>query len=633
MQAELQDIVHFYQRFPPFDELPDEAVSELAQATEIAYFRAHQDVLKHGDPIQDLYVIRSGAVETYRRNGDLYNRLSEGDVFGQMGLLMNRRVRFPVHTMEDTLLYCIPADLFNQLCDRFEDFSEFFEIEGSSLLRNTLSNQADNNDLTTVKISALIQREAITLECSASVTAAAQLMTEHQASSILVTDPDQPISSDPDDDDGQVVGILTDRDLRMRVLAEQRSSDTPVAEVMSTDMVLIDDNAYVFEAMLTMLRHNLHHLPVVHRRRPVGVIAMSDIVQHESQSSLLLVRSIFAQQSLEDLTQVAKQLPAVFVRMVKEDANSHMIGSAMAVIGRSFKQKLLEMAEAELGPPPLPYCFLALGSMARDEQLIVTDQDNAIILDDRFDEEHHGEYFAKLATFVCDGLNACGYQYCDGDIMATNPEWRLTKTQWQQRFQQWIDEPSPQALLHSSIFFDLDGVWGKTKWAQELQRFIALHSKQNMRFLNYLARNALSRTPPLGFFKGFVMEQDGQHRPSINLKRRGTAPLSDVIRVHALAVGSRAQNSFERLDDIIRAKILPPEKGQDLSDALEYIAMVRIRYQAIDIEQGDVPDNNIEPELLSAFERRNLKEAFQVLDRAQAFLKFRYHSSNKPGIR
>ncbi|GGY45827.1 cyclic nucleotide-binding protein [Bacterioplanes sanyensis] len=633
MQAELQDIVYFYQRFPPFDDLPEEALAELAQATEISYYRSGQDILRYGDPIQDLYIIRSGAVETYRRNGELYNRLAEGDVFGQMGLMMNRRVRFPARTMEDSLLYCIPADLYANFCDRFEDFADFFEAEGSSLLRHTLSSQADNNDLTTVKINALIQREAITLERQASVTQAAKLMTDQQISSILVTDPDQPISSDPNDDDGQVVGILTDRDLRMRVLAEERPGSTPVGDVMSTDMVLIDDNAYVFEAMLTMLRHNLHHLPVVHRRRPIGVIAMSDIVQHESQSSLLLVRSIFAQQSLEELTQLAKQLPAVFVRMVKEDANSHMIGSAMAVIGRSFKQKLLEMAEAELGPPPLPYCFLALGSMARDEQLIVTDQDNAIILDDRYNPEEHGEYFEKLSHFVCDGLNACGYRYCDGDIMATNPEWRLTLSQWKERFGGWIEEPSPQALLHSSIFFDLDGVWGRTKWARDLQSFIAQQSRNNSRFLNYLARNALSRTPPLGFFKGFVMEQDGQHRPSINLKRRGTAPLSDVIRVHALAVGSRSQNSFERLEDVIRAKILPPEKGQDLSDALEYIAMVRIRYQAADIERGEEPDNNIEPELLSTFERRNLKEAFQVLDRAQAFLKFRYHSSTKGGIR
>ncbi|MEF1217856.1 DUF294 nucleotidyltransferase-like domain-containing protein, partial [Photobacterium damselae] len=325
----------------------------------------------------------------------------------------------------------------------------------------------------------------------------------------------------------------------------------------------------------------------------------------------------------------SKQVKDCFVRMVNEDANSHMIGSAMAEIGRSFKQRLLELAEEQLGHPPIPYCFLALGSMARDEQLIVTDQDNAIILDNSYDPEKHGQYFADLAQFVCDGLAACGYSYCEGEIMAINPEWRKTRREWELCFADWIDNPKPQALLNSSIFFDLDGVWGRTKWAKQLNGFIVKKARNNQRFLACLARNALNRTPPLGFFKDFVMEKNGQHNNSINLKRRGTAPLADLIRVHALAAGSRSQNSLERLDDVIEAGILPPGRGPDLRDAMEYISLVRIRHQALDIEAGIEPDNSIEPENMSDFERRNLKDAFQILSKAQNFLKFRYQPTRK----
>jgi CBS domain-containing protein len=301
-----------------------------------------------------------------------------------------------------------------------------------------------------------------------------------------------------------------------------------------------------------------------------------------------------------------------------------MIGTAMAVIGRSFKQHLLSLAEEKFGEPPIPYCFLALGSMARDEQLLITDQDNALLFDNDYRPKEHEEYFIQLAKFVSDGLAACGYTYCSGDIMATNPQWRKTFTEWQECFADWIDNPEPQALLNSSIFFDLDGVWGETKLADTLKRFVAQHAKGNARFLASLARNALNRTPPLGFFKNFVMEPDGRHGKSINLKRRGTAPLSDVIRVHALAVGSDSQNSFERLDDIIAAGILPDGKGRELSDALEYISMVRIRHQAQDVENGQSPENTINPTHLSTFEKRNLREAFQILDKAQQFLKYRY---------
>lgn len=626
MQAEQVEIASFLQEHPPFDSLPEEAINTVAQSVEVTYFRADTDILKFADPIQDLYIVRSGAVETYRRNGKLYNRLDEGGIFGHMGLLMNRRVRFPVKAIEDTLVYCIPVDIFNQFCDEYEEFAEFFGSDESASLRSAVNSHQGANELASVKISALLARDPIHIPITATVKQAAEVMTEERVSSVLILDDDK----EEDDESGKLVGIITDRDLRKRVLATGISFDTNVTEAMSEDLMVMDHNAYVFEAMLLMLRFNIHHLPIMRKRQAVGVVSLSDIVRHESQSSILFVRGIFSQPSLHDLAQYAQDLPSVFVRMVNEDANSHMIGSAMAVIGRSFKQRLLELAEEEFGPPPVPYCFLALGSMARDEQLVVTDQDNAMILDDKFDAELHNDYFDKLSRFVSDGLDACGYVYCSGDIMATNPQWRLTLSQWQEQFSQWIEKPNPEALLHSSIFFDLDGVWGKTKWAAKLQGFIAKKAKENRLFLASLARNALNRTPPLGFFKGFVMEQDGKHRKSINLKRRGTAPLSDVIRVHALAVGSRSQNSFERILDILEANILPAGKAQDMSDALEYISMVRIRHQALAIQGGEEPDNNIEPDKLSSFERRNLKEAFQVLDKAQSFLKFCYHSQNKP---
>lgn len=622
MHAEQLEIAGFLISHTPFDELSEEALNELAQQVEVAYYRAGADILNYAEPIQDLYVIRKGAVETYRRTGELYNKLADGEVFGQVSLMMNQRVRFPVKAIEDTLVYCIPFELFQDYCDRYETFADYFETGNSSLLRKTVSDYQDNNDLTSVKVKELITREPVTVPEETSIRRAAEIMTEHHVSSLLVVN-----RGLAESETGGPDGIVTDRDLRERVLATGLSPESPVRQVMSRVMITLDDNAYVFEAMLLMLRSNTHHLPIMRRQQPIGVLALSDLVRHESQSSILLVRSIFNMTSVDELQTYSLQLPAVFVRMVKEDANSHMIGSAMSVIGRSFKQRLLELGEERLGPPPVPYCFLALGSMARDEQLIYTDQDNAMVLDDRYREEEHGTYFEQLARFVSDGLTVCGYSYCDGDIMATNPRWRMTRSAWKAHFSQWIDNPDPQALLNGSIFFDLDGVYGRTQWATELHRFVTGKTRNNRRFLASLARNALNRTPPLGFFKEFVMEKDGQHKHSINIKRRGTAPLTDVIRVHALAVGSRAVNSFERLDEVIQSGILPDGKGADLSDALEYISIVRIRHQARQIEAGQDPDNNIHPRHLSRFERRNLKEAFQVLSSAQAFLKYRYNSN------
>ncbi|CAM4168483.1 DUF294 nucleotidyltransferase-like domain-containing protein [Pseudoalteromonas byunsanensis] len=629
MEVEHQEIANFLEAYPPFSQLPPDALNKLASHVEVSYYREGSVVFEYAQQITYLYVIRSGAVELLRRSGELYHRISAGGIFGHRGLLMNRKVRFDANTLEDTLLYCIPVDIFDEYCNEFEFFADYFEADDNARLKMTVSEYADNNDLTTAKVTKLIIKDVLYVDQNSTVQQAAKVMADEQVSSLLIYDPAKPVIEDPEEDDAQVVGLISDRDLRCKVVANGLPYDTPIADIMTSDVAIIDSNAYVFEAMMLMLRDNVHHLPIMHKRKPIGMLTLSDILRYESQSSLLFVQGLMEQKSVEDLANYSTQLSTIFTRMVNEDANSHMIGSAMSVIGKTFKHKLLELAEAKLGPAPIPYCFIALGSMARDEQLIVTDQDNALILDNSYQPKEHGQYFEQLAKFVCDGLANCGYKYCDGGIMASNPAWRLTLDQWQAQFNDWIENPKPEALLNSSIFFDLEGVWGEIKWAEKLTAFISKKAQNTPSFLAAMAHNALRRTPPLGFFNGFVLEQDGQHRRSMNIKRRGTAPLSDLIRVHALAVGSRKQNSFERLEDINEANILPKGKVLDLEAALEYIAIMRIKHQSWQIEQGEKPDNSLPPETLSEFEQRNLKEAFGVLDKAQSFLKFRYQNKAK----
>jgi CBS domain-containing protein len=628
MEAELLEIQDFISQYAPFDQLPAEALRDVAQSVEISYYRAGSIIIDfNNDKINELFMIRSGVVELYRRKGELYNRLDQGKLFGQMGLLTNNKVLFPAKAVKDTLLYCIPESIFHDFCERYETFADFVEVEDSTRLKQAVESKSDDaNALTTSKVKTLLTRDVLMLPSSSSIKSVAQIMAEENISAVLINDPEM-----EDDQGSSFVGIITEHDLCVKVIASGLSVDNPVSQVMSTELISLDHNAYIFEAMLIMLRNNVHHLPILKNKQPIGLIEVADIIRYESQNSLLFVSSIFQQQSTEDLVLLSAQLKDCFVRMVNEDANSHMVGRAMSEIGRNFKQRLLELAEEKFGPPPVPYCFLALGSMARDEQLIVTDQDNAIILDNSYQESQHNDYFAKLAEFVCDGLAACGYTYCTGNIMATNPEWRKTQSQWEDCFSDWIDDPNPQALLNASIFFDIIGVYGRVKWAEQLYAFMLRRAKKNNRFLACLARNALNRTPPLGFFKSFVMEKDGGHKNSINLKRRGTAPLADLIRVHALAIGSQAQNSFERLEDIIEAGILPKSKGEDLQHAMELISLVRLRHQALDVESNIEPDNKVEPKNMSDFERRNLKDAFLVLSNAQNFLKYRYNVNQLKG--
>ncbi len=617
LEIEQLEVLNFLQRHSPFQELSLAEQVSLAKQIDIAYYRAGSDILTYNAPLAALYVIRSGVVETFRRNGDLYNRLGEGGIFGEQGLLRGQKVRFPARALADTLIYLIPASAFESLFDSNEFFADYVEVGDAERRATPRIAKANNHQLMSDQVSELLSREPIMLSAQATILDAAVLMRDAGVSCLLLTDAA---------DKSRVVGLITDRDIRNRVVAEGLANDTPVATVMTQQLVTVQANQFVFEAMMLMLRHNLHHLPVLAEQRPVGVIAIADIIRHESNNSLYIVSSIYQQQTVAELAQLRPAVEACFVRMVNEDANSQMIGSAMATIGRSFKQRLLELAEQQLGPPPIPYCFIALGSMARDEQLIVTDQDNALILDDRFDAKQHDGYFASLADFVCAGLAECGYPLCTGNIMATNIRWRQPLKVWQGYFQDWIAQPSAEKLLHSNIFFDLDGVWGETRFAKTLNQQIAEHAPRSKAFLASMARNALRRTPPLGFFQDFVMEEDGRHNNTLNIKRRGTAPLADLLRVYTLSLGVTALSSYHRLAVLSERQALPKGRAADLRDAYEVIAMTRIRHQATQLQQQHVPDNNVLPERLSEFERKHLKAAFQVLANAQRYLKFHFQA-------
>ncbi|HSP00641.1 MAG TPA: DUF294 nucleotidyltransferase-like domain-containing protein [Thioalkalivibrio sp.] len=634
MEAEIREIRDHMGQFAPFDRLGDDLLDDLAASVEITYYKAGTSIFELGEPIHTLPFIRSGAVEVYRHNGELYNRLGEGDIFGQFGLLRNRRVRFPVKAIEDTLLYLIPEAVFDRLCNEDDNFADFVELSGSRL-KSTVEQSVRDNDMMVTRVRRLITRMPVMIEESATVQEAARLMSDSDVSSVLLLAPggedrdSDRIFTDVEGRQWHLAGMVTDKDLRARIVAEGMSAQTPLSAINHGHLITIQSDKSVYEAMLAMLRNNIQRLPVLHRRRPVGVVHLADIVRYETNSSVYLVSNIFSRTNVKGLARLTPDIRSAFVRLVDAGATSQMIGNAMSSIGRSLMRRLVELAEAEMGPPPVPYCLMVHGSLARNDQSITTDQDNAMVLHDSFDPRQHDAYFKELAQRVSDGLDACGYPYCKGGIMATNTQWRQPLAQWKRYFQAWIAKPDPKRLLHSSIFFDLDTVYGEERFVEELQDLIATQAQQSPLFLAALARNALSRTPPLGLFRTFVMEQDGKHNNSINIKRRGVAPMNDVIRVHTLGVGSRAQNAFERLDDIDQAGALPAGQTDKLRYALEFISIVRLRHQADEIKHDHTPDNSIEPEHVSDTDRHNLKEAFQVLSNAQKFLRFRYPSPGR----
>ena len=618
MEIELIEIRDFLASHHPFDLLPDEELDVLPRALELSYVRRNHMVYPQGSENTYLYIIRTGAVEVHDEDDVFLSRRGEGDTFGARSLLRGKTL-YNVKAIEDTLLYKLPKYKFRQLCDQHERFAYYYHADSAQRLHKAVMPQASSEqrssvNLMTLPIKELLGDHFVVLAPATPISEAAKQMTEQNASSILICD------------QGNLAGIVTERDMCSRCLATEMDINTSVAEIMTPSPYSISQDDYAFNALMLMSRRNIRHLPVKNNEQVVGVITATDLIQRQSTSPVYLVADIHRQQSVEQLAEVSTFIPQVVVNLVDADATAHSIGHMVSSIGEAITLRLLQLAEEKLGPPPVAYCWLSFGSLARLEQTAQSDQDNGLLLSDEYDEAQHDDYFYKLAQFVSDGLNACGYEYCPGEIMASNKKWRQSLSGWKKYFNNWINKPEPKSLMHASIFFDMRRIHGDKNLFQKLHEYVLQQSKGNSIFLAHMTGNALHHQTPLGFFRRFVLVHDGEHNNTLDLKHNGVVPIIDLARIYALAGGVNAINTKSRLEAVAGGGEVSQQGAADLRDALELISMTRLRHQARMIRDGKSANNFISPEELSNFERNHLKDAFEIVRTMQSALGQRFQA-------
>ena len=607
--AEIPEVTDFLAEHAPFAAVPRADLERLARRLTIRYARRGSRLMSVGRGNDEVFVVRSGAVQITDDNGTLVSRGGEGTAFGTTAL-GDQPSRFDVVAIEDSLLLVLPAPVFRELAAAHTAVEDFFSQQRAARLRHALQTMPHSERQSAVlqtRLRDLLRREPITTTGDATIREAAQLMAREQVSSLLVVEGDR------------LVGIVTDRDLRTRVLAAGLDTSAPVNAMMTTDPVTARPDDIAMELILEMTSRNIHHMPVVGGdggTTPLGMLTSTDLMRLERANPIHLVGDVAKAGDLDTLVTLSQRLPRIIDQLVHEDATADGIGRIVTAVGDAIEQRLLHLAERELGPSPAAYAWVVLGSQARLEQGPGSDQDNALVLSDDATPDD-APWFEALATFVVDGLVACGYPRCPGDIMATNPRWRQPLREWKRTFARWIDEPVPDAILRSAIFFDLRTVHGDHSLVAELKEQIRVSAPRSTRFLAHLARNAAANEPPLGFFRGFVLEREGEHKDTLDLKRGGFHAVVEVARVHALSRGLPQVSTLSRITAAAGAGGLSAARAADLHDAFEFIRYVRLLHQAKQIRSGEQPDNFVAPSELSSFEKRHLRDAFQIVRTAQ----------------
>src|SRR5436190_1383227 len=533
------DVAGFLAAYPPFDGLDVDQLRRIASATQVEFFPAGTTILERsGEPAAYLYDVRKGAVEILDQ-GRLVDLMGEGEPFGELSLVSGQGPVASVRSAEDTLCYLIPRDLARELLQGASG-ARFLASVARRRLDSTVS-PTEMPDLLT-RVGAQVRRPLVTAPRDATVAQVASLMTEERVSSLLI-----PLGED--------WGIVTDRDLRSRVLAAGRSADTAVTEVMTSPIVTVASE-----------------------------------------------------------TRVAEVLLGTSVDPVD-------IGHVIAVTIDALSRRLLELGIARLGEPPVPWAWLALGSEARREQAMFTDQDHALALEpgDRADGDVD-PYFAELARAVTDGLEEAGIHRCHGNAMAEHPALRRSVDGWVEAFRGWMQDPGSEGSILSSIVFDYRQIAGPLQAEPSLDDAVRSAPQAYPMFVRHLSRRALDLKAPTGFFRDLVVEAKGEHAGRLDIKHGGITIVTNLARAYDIRTGRSDKGTLERLRAACDAGQISEGSREALEETFRLLWAIRLEHQVAQHRAGEAADDFVDPQELGPVRRRALKEAFRIIAAEQRAL-------------
>ena len=613
------DLSSFLARHRVWGLISDSARQDLLAHSGVLSKHPGEQVCEAGQWSAHLWLIVEGGVNLDDPELAQTHALFPGEAFGAGITAWPLQQSCHVRCTTDTRLLQVPEAILQQLLSREPALALFFPVplnghNATTAATRPIAAQGHDTQLLSMPLQALIKHAPVTLSSQASVREVAHTMRERGVSSVMLVQGDQ------------LLGLVTDRDLRNRVLAQGLDLARPVAEIATLKPMTLDQRSPAFEALLLMSRHNIHHVPVTDGKRLVGMVTATDLTQQQSTSPIYLAGDIQRQKTLEELVTISRRVKGLQQNLSAAHTSAYNTGHIITTITDALTRRLIQLAEAELGPPPVPYVWVAAGSQGRHEQTAKSDQDNCMVLDDSYDPALHGDYFKTLARQVCDGLAACGYIHCPGEMMAMTDQWRQPLRTWRHYFQQWIVTPEPKALMLTSVFFDLRAVQGTHELLQVLRQEVLERTPKQSLFLAHVVNNALRQRPPLNLFGQISLIRSGEHAGTVDLKHQAIAPIVDLGRIYALAGGLHDVNTSDRLEKAAQLGELSEQGSRDLRDALEFVSSQRIAHQTQRIQQGLEPDNYLRLPELSNFERGHLRDAFSVIQSLQEVLGQRYQS-------
>ena len=604
----------------PFNRMEQPHLEFMARNLSVAYFATDAVILapEQGEPTH-LHIVKQGAVLTGRADEDEGSGLAlhQGECFPLGALLAHRPVTLPYLSDKDTFCYLLPAAIFRQLLEQSAPFQSFCTQRIAHLLQEALTSLHANSTLSADRqrplassLGALLRGSAATCPESTSVREALDTMRQKGIGSMVVTDAT-----------GKPIGIFTLHDLMNRVALAGRSVDEPIGGVMTRDPIAMPKEAFAFEAALMLSRHGVRHILVMDGGKLAGVISEKDLFALQRVGLTQINAALNEATEPAALAKVARDIREFSRNLLAQGVDARHLSEIISSLNDLLSCRVIDLEMHAAGIDADSLCWISLGSEGRHEQTLASDQDNAIVFADPAGEpDLIRKALLPVAQRINNTLDACGFSLCRGNIMASNPRWCLSTTEWRQRFRHWINEGDPRAVLNALIFFDFRSLCGQLALAEALRAWLTEEVAGDRRFLRLMAQNALQNRPPLGVVRDFTLTADSAHPDTIDLKVNGATLYIDAARVCALASGGTQTNTARRLEQWATVRHISAAHVDAWVGGFHFLQLVRLRHQQQQAARGEAPDNFINPAQLNDLDRRILKESLRQAKTLQARL-------------
>ena len=612
----LPNIVSFLQTIYPFNLLPSTALNDIAQTVDILLL-GPEETIENNDDSTYLYIIRTGVVQQNNLDGTLRAKLGEEDIFGFNLHQNDSEFGYSILAIENTLLYRFDYVSLMASVGAYPQVASSLALSLKTRLRAQDAKQDSdqhthqnylrpNSDVADPKIAIVSPTDTIQ-------EVAHKMRNVIGVSCAFVVDENRIL-----------IGMITDKDMTKRVVAQAKNVHEPINSIMTQDIHTVYEDELVMSAVHLMMKHNIQNIPVLNNQKQVtGFITPQHLIQNDSVQSIFLLDKIRHADSIAALIDLSKQRSAVFQSMMESNASPTIIGQVLSMIYDAFTYRLIELAIDQFGQPPCKFTWIVAGSHARNEVHLASDQDNAIILADDATESDR-IYFNHFAMYVCKALSELDYSLCTGRFMAATPKWCQKAHIWQEYYRKWSTNPEYDLLLNLNVFLEIRPVYGDDGLFEDVDACRHELVSKNMSLTIAMLRNTLRTRPPLGIFKHLVLEKDGNNNKVLNIKKAAISCMVDFIRIHSLMQGGTELNTSERMVFLHENKVLNDVTYQDLSETYYYINRLRFQHQLQAIQNEKPINNQLQPDLFGSFERQHIKDAFRIVSSFQELMKMKF---------